>query len=82
VKERGRLEDLDVNDRILKLRDFMPSPRCKRDLRSFGIVRRAERQFLNHVSGQPFVPPPGPSSEFGTDSLSRNVGNKLSLYAA
>lgn len=57
VTERGRFEDLDVNDRILKLRDFRPSPRCKRDLRSFGILGRAGRQFLNHVSGQPIVPP-------------------------
>jgi len=56
VKERSRLEDLDVNDRILKLRDFRPSPQCKRDLRSFGILGRAERQFLNHVSVQPIVP--------------------------
>ena len=92
MKEMSSLEDLDIPDRIFQLRDFRLSPPCKCDLRSFGISRRAEWQFLNRVSGKLIVPSAfqenlsshlqGPSSEFGTNSLSRTIGNKLPLYVA
>jgi len=47
---------------------FRLPTRCRRDLRSFGILRSVELDLL--------------TLEDGTNRLSRNVGKELLLYAA
>jgi len=64
------------------MRDFRLPPRCKWNLRYFGILRSVERWFLADVSGQPI----GPifkgqalclATQNVTDRLSRNDDKKL-----
>jgi hypothetical protein len=71
--------------------EFRLPPRSRWELRSSGLLRSEERQFLTDVAGQPLGPIFQAQAsrmivfltlENGTDMLSLNVGKELQLLAA
>jgi hypothetical protein len=62
--------------------DIKLPPRCKRDLRSIGILPSVDWQINAEVLRQPIGPIFKVALEYETDRLSRNVGNHRSINIA